>query len=375
MRVAALFARSDVIGGTSVHVRDLSVALARLGISSTVLVGGRGPFVADLADHGVPCRVIPHLGRAITPAADVRATAAVTAALRDLQPDVVVGHGAKAGVVGRLAARRLGLPAVYNAHGWSFAPGVPSRHARLHLVLERAAGRLPGSIIDVCDHDRELALSRGVGRPDQHVVIHNGIPDAPTGSRADPWRDPPHLVMVARFEPQKDHATFLHALAGLLHRRWTAEIIGDGPGRDDAIALAAALGVGGRVRFPGARRDVAARLAGAQIFVLTSHWEGLPLTILEAMRAGLPVIASDVGGVREALEDGLSGLLVPRQDPTVLRRAIELLVDDPATRVAIGRRARRFYEARFVEDRMLERTATLYDTVAGGRSIDAMAVA
>ena len=376
MHVAMLFARSDVIGGASVHVRDLSAALRRRDMEATVLVGGDGPFAADLAAHDVPRTMLAHLTRELEPANDLRALAEVTAELRRLKPDVLACHSAKAGVVGRIAARRLQIPAVYNPHGWSFAPGVPAHQARLYRFLERAASRLPGTIIDVCEHDRRLALRCGVGQQHQHVVIHNGIPDVDPSLRADPRRDPPHLVMVARFEPQKDPVTLLRALARLRDRPWTAEIVGDGPHRHHSMALAAELGISDRVAFPGACGDVPQRLARAQAFVLTSRWEGFPLTVLEAMRAGLPVVASDVGGVGEAFEPGLSGLLVPPGDVAAVERELGDLIEDVSSRVAVGQRARRRYEERFVEDHMLDRTAALYRELATGRRlVDAKAAA
>lgn len=135
-------------------------------------------------------------------------------------------------------------------------------------------------------------------------------------------------------------------------------------------ALAERLGLGERVRFLGKRLDVDRILADAQVFVLASNWEGLPLSVLEAMRAGLPVVASDVGGVREAVLEGRTGYLVPRGDEGLLRERLALLLQDPHLRVALGSEGRRRYETHFTLERMLSQVwATYEELLAGGSSL------
>jgi len=199
--------------------------------------------------------------------------------------------------------------------------------------------------------------------PSRIRVVHNGIPDTPF--RADPAKHPPRIVMVARFAPQKDQALLLRALAGLKELPWELELVGDGPLLPQAQALAEELDLGERVRFLGRRLDVDRVLAGAQVFVLASRWEGLPLTVLEAMRAGLPVVASDVGGVKEAVLEGETGFLVPRGDEGALRSRLALLLRDPALRVRMGRAGRRFYEEAFTLDRMLRKVWEAYASLLG----------
>jgi glycosyltransferase involved in cell wall biosynthesis len=171
------------------------------------------------------------------------------------------------------------------------------------------------------------------------------------------------IVSVARLEPPKDHRTLLRALALLRAEDWQLEIVGGGPEETSARELAAALGIGGRVRWAGYQTDPAAALASAHVFVLSSLSEGFPRSILEAMRAGLPVIASDVGGVSEAVVDSANGYLVPRQDPDSLARALEKLLKHETERERLGAAARRMYEERFRFERMFEKTSALYDTV------------
>lgn len=361
MRVAMLFARSDVVGGTSVIMRNLCAGLEAYGIDATALAGGQGPYLADLQAHGVRYRSLPSLGASINLVRDARAVVELRRALREIKPDLLVCHSSKAGVIGRTAARLMKIPVVYSAHGWSFSKGVSPAQAALRLFIERAVARLlPSPILNVCEHDRNIALELGVGVPERHLVVLNGIPDIEPALRADPGLDPPHLVMIARFEPQKDHGTFISALAQMKDRPWTAELVGDGAGFEEWKLRTRDLGLSDRVTFPGAVARPQERLARAQIFVLTTNWEGLPITILEAMRAGLPTVATDVGGVSEAIDDGRTGFLVPRSDVDAVRAVLEKLMDAPELRLRLGAEARKRYETEFTQDRMLGDVAEVY---------------
>jgi len=194
------------------------------------------------------------------------------------------------------------------------------------------------------------------------------MPDVPPELRATPDRSPPHLVMVARFEEQKDHSTLLRALGRLSAMPWTLELIGDGPLLEDARELARALGIAERVQFAGARHDVARRLSRAQLFLLISHWEGFPRSILEAMRAGLPVVASRAGGAAESVENGVTGAVVRPREVGELVQALTPLLADPALRRRLGTAGRRRYEASFTFKRMLTRTIAVYEQVLSTRT-------
>jgi glycosyltransferase involved in cell wall biosynthesis len=166
--------------------------------------------------------------------------------------------------------------------------------------------------------------------------------------------------MVARFEPQKDHATLLHALAGLMDREWHLDLIGDGPLLADAQKLAERLGLAGRIRFWGQRMDVDARLAEAQVALLITNWEGFPRSILEAMRAGLPVVASAVGGIAESVRDGETGFTVAKGDVEGLRGRLQQLLADPELRQRMGHHGRQRYERHFTLSHTVEKTLAIY---------------
>ena len=360
-RIVIMLTRSDTVAGVQVYVRDLATALLAKGHEVTVLVGGNGPFTEDLKRNQVPYRTVPALVRPMRPARDALAALQIRRQLKELRPDLVSTNSSKAGWLGRLAARSLGLPVTFTAHGWAFTPGVPPRAAALYRIAEKVAAPWTTRIITVAEHDRELALRKGVGRPEQIATIHYGIPSIPDALRAVPEREPPRIIMVARLEFQKDHETLFRALAGLLDREWTLELVGDGPREEQMRALAGQLGIGGRVQFSGLCSDVAQRLARAQIYALISNYEGFPISILEGMRAGLPVIASDVAGVRESVQDGRTGLVVPPRDAAATRAGLEKLLSSSALRRQMGEAGRKRFEERFTLDKMVDATLAVYE--------------
>jgi glycosyltransferase involved in cell wall biosynthesis len=372
VKIAYLVTRADPIGGVQIHVRDLAAAMLAQGHPTTVIIGGSGPFIDSLRARDIPTIPLRHIGVPIHPLRDLRALQEVHGVLRDLRPDLVAAHSSKAGILGRLACRSLRIPVILTAHGWSFSPGTPRLTAALYRQIERSVGPLTSKIITVSEVDRHIGLDARIVAEDRLVAVHNGIADVAPTLRAEPGRTPVRLVMVARFGAQKDHPTLFHALAGLLDREWSLDLIGEGPLMGQAAGLAGALGLADRIRFLGQRTDVEQLLAEAQISLLATNWEGLPLSILEAMRAGLPVIASDVGGISESVREGETGYLVPRGGVELLRERIARLLDDPALRVRLGANARSFYEQQFTLDRFVSKTLAVYrEVLAGGRSTGA----
>lgn len=377
MKVAYALTRSDTVGGAAVHVRDCARAMFDRGEEAAVIVGGEGPFLDQLEEAGVPHRPIPHLvGRPFALWTWAPALREIRAALAELEPDLVSCHTSNAGFLGRLAAASLGIPALFTAHSWAFTEGKSWWRRAVFTAGERAVAPLAERIVTVSDYDRRLALERRVAGADELVTVHNGVVDVDARLRAEPRggeaesgegagtdEEPCRIVMVARFERQKDHATLLRALARLERRPWLLGLVGEGPHAAEARRLARELGIRDRVRFLGHRDDVAEVLATAHLFVLASRWEGFPRSILEAMRAGLPVVASDVGGVSEAVAEAETGYLVEPGSPGPLAGRLGAMIGDPDRRARMGRAGRRRYEDRFTFERMFERTRALYGEV------------
>jgi glycosyltransferase involved in cell wall biosynthesis len=263
-----------------------------------------------------------------------------------------------------MAARLLGIPVIVTTHGWSFTTGVPRSKAAVYRWIERLTGLFSADMtITVSEYDRQLAIRAGVLPAHRMVTVHNGMPDVGASSRATPGQSPVRLVMVARFGAQKDHPTLLKALAELQDLPWELDLVGEGPLTTQTQALAASLGIENRVHFLGQRMDVERILAGAQVCLLVTNWEGFPLAILEAMRAGLPVLASAVGGVGESVREGQTGFLVPAREVGPLRDRLRTLLTDPSLRSRMGAEGRAVYEREFTLDHTVTNTLAVYQAV------------
>jgi glycosyltransferase involved in cell wall biosynthesis len=363
MKIAFVITRSDDIGGAQIHVRDLSTALRAAGHDAVVVAGTNGVLADELRAHGVPYYPLGHLGREVGPLQDVRSFSELRQTLRKIRPDIISTHSTKAGFIGRIAGKMLGIPTLFTAHGWGFTDGRPPLQAFAFWAVERTTAAWAARIITVCESDRVAAVRTRLTSSERLITIHNAMPDVDETLRARPGNSPARLIMVARLSHWKDQPTLLQALAGLKDLDWQLEFVGDGPLRGQLEELVQTLALASRVTFLGFRRDVPQRLAEAQLFLLISKWEGFPRSILEAMRAGLPVVASDVGGVKESVVDGTTGFVIPRGDALRLRECLRQLITNSDLRVTMGQAGRTRYEEKFTFDRLVERTTKVYESV------------
>ena len=325
-----------------------------------MLAGGGGIFFEQLAKAGVPCQTLKHLIHPIRLLQDLAAYREIKQTLRELQPDLLTTHSNKAGLLGRLAARSLAKAVVHTSHGFLFSgrPGSPA--GWFYRLLEKLASGWSDRVITVCESEFKIAEKFKVIAPEKMTVIHNGLPDSQPPGLAQPDADPPRLIMVARFAAPKDHQTLLKALGLLKELPWSLTLVGDGDARRVVEKLAVELGIRERIDFLGVREDVAALLAASQVFVLSTQREGFPLSVLEAMRAGLPVVASSVGGISEAVETGTTGLLFPAGNVEALQEQLALLIKNRTLRLKMGQAGRQRFSEKFTLDQMVEKTTALY---------------
>jgi glycosyltransferase involved in cell wall biosynthesis len=364
MRVLFVITRGDEIGGAQSYVRNLIIRMAEEKHDVHLAVGTSGALTAELDAAGIGWSIIPGLYRDIDPRHDITAIRKLADLINKRKPDLVSAHSSKAGIVARLAARKAGVPCVFTAHGWAFTEGISRRKQLLFRGIERAMAPLATRIICVSEYDYNLAVRYGLPS-NRLVTIHNGIPDRPPAPRVDE-PGPIRVVMTARFSPQKQPITLLRAIAPLPDVEcW---LIGDGPNLGEARAAARQLGIDHRVRFLGRSDDVPALMEQCHIFALSSDWEGFPIATLEAMRAGLPTIVTDVGGAAEAISEGVSGFAVPARDHDAMRQSIRQLADDPELRHRMGNAARARYLEYFTFDEMYRRTMGTYETALLGQA-------
>jgi len=278
--------------------------------------------------------------------------------------DVVHAHSSKAGFLTRLAAALTGRSsrAVFSPHAWSFWSATGARR-RFFLGVERAAASWCHTIATVSIAERDAGLHARVGEPRQYRVIRNGVDVQRFGAAPAPLAG--RVLFVGRLAPQKRPDVAVRAFGEVLRRHPDAhlDVAADGPLRGDVEALVGALGLNGAVTLLGQRQDVPNLLARAQCTLLTSDYEGLPLTVLESMAAGVPVVATNVGGIPEVVVDGRTGLLVPPGDPHAAAGAIDRLLADQALARRLGDAGRELVRSRHSRERMVAETCAVYDAL------------
>ena len=359
MKILYVITRAEM-GGGQTHVADLLRGL-RDDFDVELATGEEG-YLTDLAaDLGVPWHVLPDLVQPMRPLQDLKALRQCVRLIRELRPHLVHTHTSKAGVIGRLAARIAGVPSIFTAHTWCFAEGTSLKWKLVGLPVERFAARCCQRIITVSDANRSLAIRQRVAPENHFVTVHNGVADCVPRARHAPT-DIPKIVMVARFSEQKAQALLVDAVSAI-RMPFKLLFVGDGPLRPAVEQQVEAAGLRDRVEFLGERRDIPEILAAGDIFALFTNWEGFPISILEAMRARLPVVASNVDGVPEAVDDGRTGYLAPAGDVAAFRNALEKLIADPDLRARMGAAGRRRFENEFTVEAMLDRTLNVYRAV------------
>lgn len=330
-----------------------------------------GPAMEEMRREGLRMKAIP-IPRAIRPWADARALWTLTAFIRAERFAIVHTQTAKAGFIGRCAARLARVPVViHTAHAFPFHPYLPPTFVRVYAMLERwAAGWT-----DLIMVDTEAVRSDGLRHripPAKMLTVHMGIDlrrfspaDADGGSARREWGIPPDepvVGAVARLVPDKGLDGFLDAAARVAGQRPRVRflIVGGGPLHASLARRARTLGIADRVIFAGVRSDIPRQLAAMDLFVLPTRREGFGVAFAEAMSMGKPVVGSDIGPIREVVVDGETGLLVPPDDPERLAQAIITLLADEPRRRAMGAAGRRRVEALFDEQTMCERTEAEY---------------
>jgi glycosyltransferase involved in cell wall biosynthesis len=382
------------IGGPAIHAILLTSALDDgAQFRSTLVAGATAPHEGDMLDlaraRDVEPVSLPALGREISPLDDLVALARLVQIVRHVQPDVVHTHMAKAGTVGRLAARICGVPLiVHTYHGHIFHSYFGPARTRVFLAIERALGLATHRIVVVGDGQRDEIASYGVAPLTKIESIRLGLELSPF-LRADTARGAlrrelgikagtPLVGIVARLVPIKAHEVFLEAAvrirAALPAVRFL--VVGDGQRRQELETLAHRLGLADSLTFLGWRRDMAGVYADLDVVALTSLNEGSPVALIEALAAARPVVSTAVGGVPEVVIHGETGLTVGVSDASALADAVVALLRDPSLAARLGAAGRRHVYPRYDSSRLVNDVRNLYlrELAARGRALPSIGV-
>ena len=353
------------VGGAQTHVVELALAQLGQGLVPVVVAGSDGPAMERLRNKGVEVHIVPTLSEARARLWHGAALRDIRAALGSIAPDIVHGHSSNGGLLARLASRRDGYPSVYTAHGWPFQRGAPRSQRAKSFVAEFVGGHLGDGVICLTEVEADRALRAKVVRRSRLWVVPNGLDDV--AARRDPTRDrggAAEIVMVARFAPPKLQSDVIRSLTSISDLRWNLTFVGDGPQLDQCIQLGRRL-LGDRVRFLGHRDDVDEILSRSDIAVLWSRYEGMPIALLEAMRAELCCVASDLPGVRSLFGEPSAGLIASSEAD--LADTVRAVIVSDSLIQEYGGRARRRFEQSFSVSAMEAATRRVYDAVLARR--------
>jgi glycosyltransferase involved in cell wall biosynthesis len=375
IRVMRVIARMNV-GGPALQASVLMRGLDAEHFEQRLYTGSVEPGEAEYLDLRAR-DVIPHrvatLGRSVRPADDARAVMSLAAEMRRFRPHIVHTHTAKAGLLGRTAAVLARVPArVHTYHGHLLYGYFPPARTRLVVGAERMSALACDRLVAVGTRVRDELLAAGVGRPEQYAVVPPGtalgtLPDRAAARLAlGVPGDAPVVVFVGRLTRVKRPDRLMEVARELRRLVPGVRFVICGGGDAAAGVAEAAKEFGAAMRTVGWRPDVETVYAAADLALLTSDNEGMPVSLIEAGLAGVPVVATRVGSVPEVVHDGVTGLLAPCDAGELARRAARLLLDDPARR-EMGRRARAFATQRFGPDRLVSDITAIYRDIAGER--------
>jgi len=341
-----------------------------------VLICGEGgyldPQARALEQDGLRLRFLPDLVRPVHPLRDLIALLQLHRMLVEESPHAVHTHSSKAGILGRLAAWMAGVPVILHTfHGFGFHERMRPAVRVLLAAVERLAARVCTRLIFVSNENMDYARRYRLGSPESYVLIRSGVrlKELPFRLRDRGGKkaslgcppDAPLVLGVGNLKPQKNAGDFVRTAAAIVRRVPEARFIfvGDGPQRAALLEAAAQAGLGDRLAFVGWRRDVPELLAAADVFLLTSLWEGLPRSLVEAMGSGLPCACYAVDGVRDLIRDGENAFSAPAGDWESLAARVTDLLSDPGLRRKVGNAAKGSVGEEFDIDVMVRRQETL----------------
>ncbi|HVJ84526.1 MAG TPA: glycosyltransferase family 4 protein [Caulifigura sp.] len=313
-------------------------------------LGPEGSLLERARAGGFPVVVLDDLRRNIDPRRDWASYRALKRLFRDLRPDIVHTHSSKAGILGRAAAHAVGVPVVHTIHGAAFHYGQSKLAYELYRRAEKWAARRTDHFISVADDMTAEYVAAGVATPERFTTVYSGFdvepllnPKRTRDEVRSAWNIPAGAVVIGkigRLFPLKGHEFIIAAAPEIIRRCPKAYfiLVGDGILRGEYEQRIAAAGIADRFRFTGLVRpeEIPDLLPGMDLLAHTSQWEGLARVLPQALIAGLPVVSFDVGGAREVVIPGQTGMLVPRNDTPALIEAISQLAGDPELRTAMG---------------------------------------
>lgn len=379
LKVVHIITRLD-LGGAQQNTLHTVRSLDASRFEPILLCGEGGYLDAEVRrEAGLRTIFLESLVREVSPMRDLLALLEMRRIFAAERPDIVHTHSSKAGILGRLAAALAGVPAiVHTYHGFGFHDRQNAAVRTLYVLLERLCALVTTRLIFVSHANQGYAVRHRIRGASEGVVIRSGVRLRDLPARVDAaalktsagiGRLSPVVVSIGNLKPQKNAGDLVAAAAKAAQRVPDAHFVflGEGPQRRQMEAKVLALGLGGRFHFLGWRRDGAQWLAAADVFALTSLWEGLPRALVEAMKTGLPSVCYATDGVQDILKDGVNGFLVEPGDVDAFAERLVRILTDESLRRRLGAAAAASIGPEFDIDGMVRSQESLYEGLLAAR--------
>jgi glycosyltransferase involved in cell wall biosynthesis len=355
----------------------------KVDVLSGLQTGSEGSLIEEANEKRINLLFIDELVREISPVNDGITLFKLYNTMRNNHYDIVHTHSSKAGILGRWAARLAGVPVIiHTIHGWSFHEYLPSFQKNIYIFLEKITARFTDVLVVVSESDFNIGINEGIGRKSQYRLIRSAIPrikfnhmEKENNTIRKKLQIPDHVVVignVGRLSDQKNPLEWIH-IAHRLSKEMENVIfllVGDGPLRLDIEEEIKKLQLSEKVILTGLTRDVQSYLSIMDVFLITSLWEGLPRTVLQAMAMGIPVVAYKSGGIPEVVNDGISGYLCNPGDIDEMTKKTILLLKNPIMREEMGRKGRSMISNEFDLQVMIKQVSQLYFDLLNQKQIN-----
>lgn len=357
-KVLILSTNSDE-AGAPVHVYSIVSSLLK-SINFVVIFGEEGTIAEKVRKLGVSVEIVPEMKSAINLSLDYSALCSISEYVKYYKPDLIHAHSSKAGMLGRLISFKYKLPCIYTVHGWGWR-GFGFIKGTFIFLIEKVLSLIPRTSLIYVSKSVEQEATDMLCMPQKKgIVIHNGAPDFLGVTKEYSERAPLKILMPARVSAAKDHSTLLKAFEQI---KFPSQLFLCGSGTDSIDFMNNAIKIAPKrykdIIFLGQRSDIPEQLKNVDIFTLISNFEALPISIIEAMSASKAIIATDVGGVRELIDDGLNGLCVQKNNLEGVITALNQF-SDSSFRKKCGEEARKKYLLNFTVNIMANKILSRY---------------
>ena len=350
---------SSPIGGAQMVLKE---NVLNNSFNNIVITGNDGILTNNLRKKGVKVIILKHLKRNFS-ILDIIVIYKIIRVIKKEKVNFVVSHSSKVGVLARFACFLTNTKNAFTVHGWSFSNDKSSLSSKLYLLIEKFMRIFSDHYILVSKYDQRIGIKNKIISTNNSTLIYNGSQDLSIGKSIREKSQKIIISFVARFSYQKDHDTLFKALSLLEQdqlNNLSINLIGDGDLYDEFVQKSINMNLKNSLNFIGETENIGKYLNNSDLFMLISNYEGLPVSIIEALSVGLPIIASDVGGINELVKDKVNGFLVPKNNELKLAGVLkDIIINKSINLKNMGEESRLLYNHKFKNEIMTNKTKEL----------------